>query len=114
MKTIHKKEGDKAVASDAGTGVSKSRIFTEKDLVGQWSLLYFGFTFCPDICPAELEKLAAAVDKIKKSNDISVTPIFISIDPERDSLEQVDAYVKGMAQEMLFPSYDNDGLYFCN
>ena len=58
-------------------------------------MIYFGFTFCPDICPAELEKLAAAVDKLKKEYNVSVTPVFISIDPERDTLEQVDAYVKG-------------------
>lgn len=42
--------------------------FSEKDLLGKFALVYFGFTFCPDICPDELEKMAVAVNQIGAAN----------------------------------------------
>ncbi|KAJ8898986.1 hypothetical protein K2173_008488 [Erythroxylum novogranatense] len=67
---------------------------TEKDFVGKWTVMYFGFTHCPDICPDELQKLASSVDKIKEKAGIEIVPVFISVDPERDTVEQVREYVK--------------------
>jgi len=75
--------------------------FTDKDLLGQWALLYFGFTHCPDICPDELLKIADAVDGIEQKAGKQVVPVFISIDPERDSVAQVRSYVKEFHPRML-------------
>jgi len=67
--------------------------FTEKDIQGKWSLIYFGFTNCPDICPEELDKMSAAVNKLDEEYGAIVQPIFISVDPARDSVPQVARYV---------------------
>ncbi|KAF4379097.1 hypothetical protein F8388_022184 [Cannabis sativa] len=81
---------------------------TEKDFLGKWTLLYFGFTHCPDICPDELIKLAAAIDKIKKKAGLEIVPVFISVDPERDTIEQVAEYVKEFHPKLIGLTGDPD------
>lgn len=74
---------------------TKGQPKTNKDYLGKWILLYFGFTHCPDICPDELEKMILAVNKVNSSpNCDKVVPIFITIDPERDDVETMAAYVE--------------------
>jgi protein SCO1 len=55
-------------------------------------LVYFGFTYCPDICPAGLQVISAALDNIGAQSD-KVAPLFITVDPERDTPEQLKSYV---------------------
>ncbi|KAL6519470.1 hypothetical protein OROGR_018790 [Orobanche gracilis] len=74
---------------------------TDKDFMGRWNLIYFGFTHCPDICPDELQKLVEAIDKIKEKSGMEVVPVFISVDPERDSVEQVREYVKEFHPKLI-------------
>ncbi|KAI9363025.1 thioredoxin-like protein [Zopfochytrium polystomum] len=59
------------------------RPVTNLDYLGKYVLMYFGYTFCPDVCPEELEKMAKVV-----------VPVFISCDPKRDSLKAIGEYVK--------------------
>ncbi|MEM6811407.1 MAG: SCO family protein [Pseudomonadota bacterium] len=66
---------------------------TEKDYEGKWRLKYFGFTYCPAICPTELQKMAAAVDAAGEKGK-KIIPIFISVDPERDTVEVMKDYVE--------------------
>jgi len=75
---------------------------TSDDLRGQWLLLYFGFTNCPDICPDELEKMAEAVDAVAKMDGMPrVQPVFITVDPTRDSVKAVREYVKEFHPQLL-------------
>ncbi|KAF5389398.1 hypothetical protein D9757_004400 [Collybiopsis confluens] len=68
--------------------------FTHEDLVGKWSLIYFGFTNCPDICPAELDKVTAVLNEIGTTNsEIPLQPIFISVDPARDTPGTIQKYL---------------------
>src|SRR6476660_5730160 len=65
---------------------------TDRDFRGKYMLLFFGFTHCPDICPAELQVMSAALDELgSKANE--VIPIFITLDPERDTPFVVSDYV---------------------
>lgn len=65
---------------------------TDQAFRGKYMLVFFGFTHCPDICPAELQVMAAALDELgPKANE--VIPIFITLDPERDTPLVVSDYV---------------------
>jgi len=66
---------------------------TEQDYRGKHMLVVFGYTTCPDVCPAELQSMANAMDALGAKAE-KVTPIFITIDPERDTVEKVAGYVK--------------------
>jgi len=65
---------------------------TDKDFRGRYMLVFFGFTHCPDICPAELQVMSAALEDLG-ADAKKVVPIFITLDPERDTPDAVAAYV---------------------
>jgi cytochrome oxidase Cu insertion factor (SCO1/SenC/PrrC family) len=66
---------------------------TDQTYRGRWMLVYFGYTFCPDVCPTELQTIAGALDKLGPQAK-SVAPLFITIDPERDTPVALANYVK--------------------
>ncbi|KAJ7499461.1 SCO1/SenC-domain-containing protein [Mycena latifolia] len=68
--------------------------YTEQDLLGKWSLVYFGFTNCPDICPAELDKMGLALEAAEKEHGPIFNPVFVSVDPARDSPSRIAVYLK--------------------
>jgi len=66
---------------------------TDATYRGRWMLIYFGYTFCPDVCPTELQTIAGALDKLGAQAS-TVAPLFITIDPERDTPAALANYVK--------------------
>lgn len=66
---------------------------TEKSYAGKYMLLFFGFTKCGDVCPTELQVMAAAFTEMGASSD-QITPIFVSVDPDRDTPSVMADYVK--------------------
>lgn len=74
--------------------------FTQENLKGQFNIVYFGFTHCPDICPDELDKLGIWLDKLK-AQGIKVQPIFITCDPNRDTPKVVKEYLSDFHPDII-------------
>lgn len=71
---------------------TNGKTVTEKDFENQYRLIYFGFTYCPAICPTELQRINTVLKELgDKSNEIQ--PIFITVDPERDTVDVMKNYV---------------------
>jgi protein SCO1/2 len=68
--------------------------FTEADLLGRPSLIYFGYTFCPDVCPLSLQVMQRALERLPEERRAAVRPVFVSVDPERDTVERLARYVE--------------------
>jgi protein SCO1 len=73
---------------------------TDKEVITQPSLVYFGYTFCPDVCPFDAARNAEAVD-ILEERGIGVTPVFITIDPARDTPEVLGEFVANIHPNMI-------------
>lgn len=104
------------IAGEAGTSVHSSGqatiggpfILTDQhgvvrkdtDFNGQYRLVYFGFTYCPDICPMALLTITNALNRMGSAGD-KITPIFITLDPERDTSSKLEIYVSNFHPRMV-------------
>jgi protein SCO1/2 len=86
--------GPFTLVSETGTTV------TEADVITKPSLVYFGYTFCPDICPFDAARNADAVD-ILAERGYDVLPVFISVDPQRDTPERLAEFTDYMHPAMI-------------
>jgi cytochrome oxidase Cu insertion factor (SCO1/SenC/PrrC family) len=77
------------------------RTRTEADLAGKFSLIYFGFTYCPDACPTALLAMSEALDRVGPALAARVQPVFVTVDPERDTVQQMNAYVTAIDDRLM-------------
>jgi protein SCO1/2 len=73
---------------------------TDRDFRGRYMLVFFGFTHCPDICPAELQVVAQALDQLG-DGAAKVVPIFITVDPQRDTPAVMADFVKSFGPRFV-------------
>lgn len=78
--------------------------FTERDLAGKYAIVYFGYTYCPDVCPVDLQKLMrgfAAFEQADPAAAARVQPVFISVDPARDTPDVLKAFVASFGPRLI-------------
>lgn len=72
----------------------RGRPATDRDFRGRFMLVYFGYTYCPDVCPTALQVMTSALDRLPKPQQERIVPILVTVDPERDTPAQLAAYVE--------------------
>lgn len=84
--------------------------FTKKQLKGQWSLVFFGYTSCPDVCPTTLQNLGFIYEDLQgiaKNSQI----LLVSVDPKRDSLDKLSQYIAYFNTEFIALRAEHDVLF---
>jgi cytochrome oxidase Cu insertion factor (SCO1/SenC/PrrC family) len=73
---------------------------TDADFRGRYMLVYFGFTYCPDVCPTALATMTEAMDRLGDAAD-DIVPVLITVDPERDTPEQLKMYASHFSPRLV-------------
>ncbi|WP_299820998.1 SCO family protein [uncultured Jannaschia sp.] len=84
--------GEADIRSEFSLTDHTGRAVTEADFAGRWQLVFFGFTHCPDVCPTTLAYMAGVLDLLGPRAD-AVAPLFVTVDPARDTVPVMADYV---------------------
>ncbi|MDN3652289.1 SCO family protein [Thalassotalea ponticola] len=99
----------------------QGNVFNNENLYGKYSLFFFGYTSCPDICPMTLQELNYIYPELKNITNDKVQVVMVSADPKRDSVEKLNQYMQYFNDEfiavraghdVLFPFSRNIGLMY--
>jgi len=77
---------------------------TDRDFAGQWRIMYFGYTFCPDVCPTDVAAIGGALKKVEASDPElgrAIVPVFVTVDPARDTPAVVKAFTAAFHPRMV-------------
>ncbi len=92
--------GEAAIRSEFSLIDHNGNRVTEADFLGRWQLVFFGFTHCPDVCPTTLAYMANVLDRLGGEVE-RVAPIFITVDPSRDTPEVMAEYVQAFHPKLV-------------
>jgi protein SCO1 len=90
--------GPFTLVSETGNSVS------DRDFAGQYRLIYFGYTFCPDVCPADVQRLMLGFKQLESENPkaaAKIQPLFITVDPERDTPAVLTTYTNAFHPRLI-------------
>lgn len=93
-----------AIGGDFALAGSKGQTVRWDDFAGRYRIVYFGYAFCPDVCPTDMSRVAQGLKLLKGSapdKAARVTPIFITIDPERDTPEVVGEFAAAFSPDIV-------------
>ncbi len=97
------------ISGDFSLKDTKGQLRTKKEFLGRPLLIYLGYSYCPDICPMALDNITQALEKMGQGGKV-LQPIFISLDPDRDTSEQLKSYMKNFHPTILALRAEEDKL----
>lgn len=92
--------GTAAIGGPFSLLATNGRAVTDQTFRGKWRLMFFGYTFCPDACPTALNNISVALEKLGSDAD-KLQPLFVTVDPQRDTREVMADYLKSFDPRIL-------------
>ncbi len=79
----------------------RNETVTDKDFLGKYMIVYFGYTYCPDVCPMDLQIMADALRELEADDLEKLNPVFVTVDPERDTTDVMAQYIKFFHEDLI-------------
>jgi protein SCO1/2 len=104
---LHRRQGPTAGGPFQLVNAATGREVSDQDFRGKWLLIFFGYTHCPDVCPTTLSNIAEAMSQIGPLAE-QIQPLFITVDPERDTLPVLVDYTSAFDPRIVGLSGSSD------